>query len=70
MIQTEMIEDRIRHYSDAGMRIRQIETGIIYDDAVDVVPCRYTYEETDEAIEDAEISDSSVLRIILGEVVE
>jgi hypothetical protein len=47
MIQTEMVGNRIRHYSDAGMMIRQIETGVIYVDAVDVVPCRYTYEETD-----------------------
>lgn len=30
--------------------IRQIETGAIYEDAVDVLPCRYTYEETNEGI--------------------
>lgn len=41
---------RIRRYSNEGYYIRQIETGIIYEDAVDVVPCRYTYEETDEKI--------------------
>lgn len=41
---------RIRHYSNESYYIRQIETGIIYEDAVDVVPCRYTYEETDEKI--------------------
>lgn len=38
---------RIRHYSDAGFMIRQIETGRLYEDAVDRFPCRYTYEETD-----------------------
>lgn len=41
----------VRHYSDAGMMIRQIETGNLYSDAVDVVPCRYTYEETDTPVE-------------------
>lgn len=53
MIIKEYIEDgnRIRHYSDSGMRILQNETGVNYDDAVDVVPCKYTYAETDEPIE-------------------
>lgn len=37
----------VRHTSDAGVLIRQIETGAVYGEAVDVVPCRYTYEETD-----------------------
>lgn len=55
MIQTEQITaKRIRHYSDAGMMIRQIETGIIYQDAVDNIPCRYTYEETGEPIPEQE----------------
>ena len=48
MIITEIIQDRlIIHYSDGGYKIRQIETNILYDEAVDVIPCRYTYEETD-----------------------
>jgi len=42
--------DRIRHYSDAGMMIRQNETGNEYAEAVDVYPCKYTYTETDEPI--------------------
>ena len=47
MIQTEMITPkRIRHYSDAGMMLRQIETGHLYEDAVDRFPCKWTYEET------------------------
>lgn len=52
MVKSENVDNntRVRHYSDAGYRIRQIETGIIYDDAVDVLPCRYTYEETNEPI--------------------
>lgn len=56
MIQTEQISPkRVRHYSDDNMMIRQIETGVIYQDAVDKIPCRYTYEETDEPIPDNDI---------------
>lgn len=56
MLQSELIEngERIHHWSDAGLKIRQVETGIMYDDAVDVMPCRYSYEETDEPIEEDE----------------
>lgn len=43
-------ENHVRHYSDNDMKIRQIETNIIYDDAVDVTPCRYTYEEINQLI--------------------
>lgn len=52
MLQSELIEngERIHHWSNAGLKIRQVETGIVYDDAVDVMPCRYSYEETDEPI--------------------
>lgn len=40
-----------RTYSDAGMKIFQNETGIIYDEAVDVEGIGYTYSETEEPIE-------------------
>ena len=58
MLKVENISDKyIRHSSDEGKKIRQIETVILYDDAVDVMPCRFTYEETDidaEILIDAE----------------
>lgn len=38
--------DLIRTYSDT-YTIRQVETGIVYIEAIDV-PNRYTYEETEE----------------------
>ena len=66
MIQTEMVEGRIRHYSDNGMMIRQIETGVLYEDAVDYVPCKYTYEETDEPVSDYEIEPQEALEILMG----
>lgn len=51
MLKSEQINDKlIRHYSDDGKMIRQVETGHIYVEAVDVIPCRYTYEETDREI--------------------
>ena len=53
MIVTEkvIIGDKgfIRTYSDAGKMIRQVETGDIYSDAIDIIP--HEYEETDEDIE-------------------
>lgn len=50
MIKTELLNDGklIRHYSDKGVLLLQIETGVKYLDPVDVVPCLYTYIETDE----------------------
>ena len=56
MIRSEYVDDntRIRHYSDENMMIRQIQTGILYEDAVDVLPCKYNYEETDIPIDPVE----------------
>ena len=50
LVEEMLTPTRVHHYSDAGMMIRQIETGILYEDAVDRAPCKYTYEETDEPI--------------------
>lgn len=41
----------IKHESDCGKIIRQVETGREYSSAVDVLPCKYTYEETEKLIE-------------------
>lgn len=61
MILTELLNDGtlIRHYSDQGFLLLQVETGAKYSDPVDVVPCPYTYEETDELAEagEGEISE-------------
>lgn len=52
-----------RTFSDAGFRIRQVETNVVYDDAVDVDGAPYTYEETDEIIEtDASAPSDGVLQ--------
>ena len=65
MIRTEMRDGRVYTYSDAGMKILQVETGIVYEDALDVPESGYTYTETDIPIED-ELSDSEALNIIMG----
>lgn len=49
----------VRTYSDTGHRIRQVETGVVYDEAVDVAPCRFTYVETDEF---AEVPDETAAK--------
>lgn len=54
MIKTEYLNDGtlIKHYSDQGFLLLQNETGAKYTDPIDLVPCIYTYTETDELIED------------------
>ena len=40
-----------RSYSNEGFKIKQLETGDIYDDAIDVESANYTYEEVEEKVE-------------------
>lgn len=55
-----------RTYSDKQCMIRDIQTGAIYTEAIDVEDSTATYEETDIQIEGAELSDSEALEILLG----
>jgi hypothetical protein len=59
MIKTEYLNNNtlIRHYSDKGVLLLQQETGVKYADPVDVVPCPYTYVETDEPIDSEDTSE-------------
>ncbi len=51
MIKCEMTQDGlIKHYSDKDVLIIQNETGLLYVSAVDCVPCRYTYSESNEKL--------------------
>lgn len=60
MIKKELFRERsdgvklYRTYSDENYRIKQIETGNIYDEAIDVEDANYTYVETNEKIEESE----------------
>ena len=65
MVRTETITrddgvKLIRTYSDERFKIRQNETGIVYDEAIDVENSRYTYEETDIKIESEEEENESI----------
>lgn len=44
----------VKHYSDKGFLLLQSETGLKYFDPIDIVPCPYTYSETEEKEEVAE----------------
>lgn len=59
MILTEYLNDGtlIKHYSDKGFLLLQVETGAKYAEPIDVVPCVYTYTETEELIEEPEVEE-------------
>lgn len=50
-----------RTYSDNNLYIRQIPTGVIYSEAIDVENASFSYEETDKVIEDDENSDNQLI---------
>ena len=57
MIKTEFYKIRVdgvnlyRTYSDTNKRIKQDQTGAVYDKAIDIENSGYTYTETDESVE-------------------
>lgn len=59
MIKVEYLQDGklIKHMSDQGVLLLQNETGMKYSEPVDMVPCPYTYTETDEPIDKEESED-------------
>ena len=73
IIEQMIDENTVLHYSNVGVKIRQIETGGLFDEAGDLIPCAYTYEETDIPIDsqedpEEEIDWETAMRIIMGEV--
>ena len=57
-----------RTYSDEGRLIIQNETGITYDEAIDVENAPYTYSESDEELPG--LTAEEALELILGGDVE
>ena len=63
MIQREFYTQRkdgvklYRTYSDSNLMIRQVETGNVYAEAIDVESATYTYEETGISIDTDELTD-------------
>lgn len=54
--------DLVEHYSSTGYKLRQIETNRVYGASViDAIPCRYTYEETDEPAEVSPITPEQIV---------
>ena len=67
MIVEEKFNERlIRRYSDRNVKLKQVETGVLYDEAVDLIPCEYTYEETAIPIERDDLADAINALHILG----
>ena len=55
-VKEELLENNlIRHYAidnnGKQYKILQVETNIVYDEAIDVMPCRFTYKATSEEIQ-------------------
>ena len=48
-----------RTYSDQGFMLRQVETDVLYSEAIDIEGSTYTYEETDILIKRGE-NDSTL----------
>jgi len=60
--------DQERRYSDKGVYLRQIESGYDgYESAVDYIPCRYTYEETDEPIDPVDPTEAEYVQAMIDE---
>ena len=74
MIITEFYKTRkdgvnlVHIYSDQGVQIRQIDTGILYEDVIDPEsnPLNHSYEETNIPIEEQELTSEEALEILLG----
>lgn len=76
MIQREFYTQRkdsvklYRTYSDAGMMIRQNETGVEYAEAIDVEGAPYTYTETETQIETPEMTTEEYLNMSVLKVID
>ena len=43
-------KELLHTYSDSNKCILQVETNVEYNEAYDVIPCKYTYTEMEEEI--------------------
>lgn len=50
----------VKTYSDQGMKIMQLETGVLYDEAIDPKFTNREYEETNIPIETPESEDEEI----------
>ena len=57
MIVQEQFDNLLYTHSDSNFYIIQNETGQKYEDAWDILPCEYTYSESEELIPKREEED-------------
>ena len=69
MIQQETLPgtDWYRTWSDLGKNILQVETGIVYGEAIDHVSNSFTYEEIETEADKEELSIDDTYIILTGE---
>ena len=48
----------VKTYSDTYY-IKQLQTGVIYAEAIDIYPCSFSYEETDELLPSQEEQETT-----------
>ena len=56
-LKSEIIDNKfIKHYAEdeQGVKyyIKQVETSVEYSEAVDIIPCRYSYVVTEKVVQD------------------
>lgn len=66
MIIIENLGNAERRYSDKNVKLRKIEDGTLWNDAVDIIPCRFTYEETETPIDQDPMESQDALDSIFG----
>ena len=66
MIIIENLGNAERRYSDKNVKLRKIEDGTLWNDAVDIIPCRFTYEETETPIDPDPMEAQDALDLIFG----
>ena len=66
MIIVENLGNVERRYSDQGVKLRQIETDTLWNDAINTIPCPFTYEETDIPAQFDDPDAYELLDIIVG----
>lgn len=66
MIIIENLGNAERRYSDQGVKLRQVETNTLWNDAINVPPSPFTYEETDIPCDPEELITEEALEILLG----
>lgn len=53
--------DLIKHWTDDPEHkiLLQVETGAMYEEAIDLYPCQFTYQEVDKPVEEEEESEEN-----------